>query len=85
MRLSPVFLQRNRGHTSGRLPNPMPKILFQAHTWYILKLSGRASRRILTVAVTLSTTTVETNEDMKESKLNLFPIQLTVRDPFREP
>jgi len=28
---------------------------------------------------------VETNEDMKESKLNLFPIQLTVRDPFREP
>jgi hypothetical protein len=32
--------------------------------------------------VTLSTTAVETNEDMSDSKLTLFPIQLTVRDPF---
>ena len=45
MRRSPVFLKRNRGHTSGRLPNPMPKIPFQAHTWYILKL--QRTRRYL--------------------------------------
>ncbi len=43
-------------------------------------LSRIVSRRILAAVVTLSTTAVETNEDIKDSKLNLFPIQLTVRD-----
>ena len=33
---------------------------------------GLVSRRILAVAVTLSTTAVETREDINESKLNLF-------------